>query len=576
MNRFRQIWVRLVRELPAQQPLIALAPDLALVLLRGFIALGIAGSLTGPLVDLLWHHLDPAHDAWYAIDWINLGMAVVWLICLWATYVLSLRVAVCFHIGISVVCTVVIVFVTGGIDSPDVLVFAVPLLVGVMFLGLRGSGLTLVACLAGYATVYAVEVHAGIRAPQLIHGDADLTHVLVATTGLVVVWVLAWMISASLRLPLYERIRSNALEHAQMVERERLLAMVSHELRTPLTNIVGFVDMLQRPGQDLTHATREGLQANAVQLLTMVNNMLDYAKSGVAGHRVVSEPVDVASMVAQILAMFRPALQRQGTTGDVHCEPQAFPALQLDRFALERVVTNLVSNAVKHTRHGRVLVDLAWHGGQLTVKVVDTGSGMSPQTLARVFEPFFHDASSGVAGTGLGMALVQQMVQRLGGQIAVVSQPGQGTSVTVQMPASVAHLPTSELAPGAARAPAVSAGDGSALYLFVEDQADIRALIEAFMQTLGYPAVVVAALDDIPDPQVAFAGAFVDLQLAGASGSDVRQQLRERSPQLRVWAMTANLMFQPEQDRGASQFDGVLYKPFTLQQLEDALTDIRA
>lgn len=564
---------RVFWEIPTAESLVDLAPDVARTLMRAFLVLGMAGMACGPVLDVLWHRLDPAHAAWYAFDWVNLGALAVWAVCLWATYLLPLYPAVIFSTSMTIVTMTVAVFLSGGIDSPNVITYAVPILMGVLFLGLRDSLVITLVCCGAYFSVYVLEVHVGLVAPRMEHGNMDITHAMILTSGIVIIWLMAWMISASLRFPLYDRIRTNSVQQAQISERERLLAIVSHELRTPLTNIVGFVEMIRGHATGLDPDIRQGLHANALQLLTTVNNMLDYSKSQQAAQSAAVEPVLVPAVADELLRMFSPALTRQNTSGEIHQDPMPFPWLQLDRFALERILTNLVSNAVKHTRNGRVLVDLSWHAGQLTIKVADTGTGMSAETLARVFEPFFHDASTGVAGTGLGMALVHQMVTRMGGQIAVASEPGLGTSVTLTVPAAATAEPIRVAAPESVR---LQPADTNSVYLFVEDQPDIRALIAAFAQVINIRATIVGSVSELPLTVDTLSVAFVDLQLAGSSGVEVLDRLKALRPQLPVWAMTANMMFRPEEPVSTGRrFDGVLYKPFTMQQLQDAINAAR-
>jgi PAS domain S-box-containing protein len=263
-----------------------------------------------------------------------------------------------------------------------------------------------------------------------------------------------------------ERVRAEALAELDRAK-TTFFSNVSHEFRTPLTLMLGPAeDALADPETRPENRARLLLvHRNALRLLRLVNSLLDFARIEAGRIEAVYEPTDVAVLTAELASAFRSACARAGLalTVDAPPLPVGMPAVYVDHEMWEKVVLNLLSNAFKHTFAGGISVRVRAvdAGDGVEVTVADTGVGIAPEELPRIFDRFHRVANARSRtheGTGIGLALVQELVHRHGGSIAVASTPGEGTTFTVRLRAGAAHLPAERLATaGAVRASASTA-----------------------------------------------------------------------------------------------------------------------
>jgi signal transduction histidine kinase len=245
----------------------------------------------------------------------------------------------------------------------------------------------------------------------------------------------------------YEEERRRAEALAQLDQaKTAFFSNVSHEFRTPLTLMLGIVDdLVSRPEGADGAEQRELLgvvQRNGVRLLKLVNTLLDFARIE-AGRAIASfEATDLATLTAELASNFRSACERAGLALVVDCPPLREPAF-VDREMWEKIVLNLVSNAFKFTLEGGITVALADTGSAFELEVRDTGAGIPEHELPLMFERFHR--VEGVRGrshegSGIGLALVHELVKLHGGTIGVASATGRGTTFTVSIPKGRAHL----------------------------------------------------------------------------------------------------------------------------------------
>ncbi|GAB5534268.1 MAG: hypothetical protein Rubg2KO_05170 [Rubricoccaceae bacterium] len=275
--------------------------------------------------------------------------------------------------------------------------------------------------------------------------------------------------SARLRR-LNERLRlTNESLRASDRVKDNLLATTSHELRTPLTAILGFSEMLLDAQDPDARSLAMRIQRGGQRLRNTVNGLLDMFKLQSGTLELVPEDLDAASHVRAIAAMLRPLAEEKGLDLRVHPADLALPA-HFDRDAFERIVTNIVGNAIKFTTDGGVTVTVDATPEVVALSVTDSGMGIEKEDLPSLFLPFTQ-ASTGVSrsheGTGLGLAIVRQLVDLMGGHIHVESQVGVGTHVRVELPrwASLSH-PELKAVPVA---PTLAGGQVLGLELAMED-----------------------------------------------------------------------------------------------------------
>ncbi|MFM8558066.1 MAG: ATP-binding protein [bacterium] len=235
-------------------------------------------------------------------------------------------------------------------------------------------------------------------------------------------------------LVLHDLSESEALQRL----RQDLVANVSHELRTPITSLRGYAETLLEGGLDDAENRERFVRVirdQAVQLQTLVEDLLSLAEMERPDVTLRREPLDLRALAAESLSLFRDAAQRSGL--ELVLVPG--PAVELvgDRVRLAQVIANLVENAIKYTERGRVEVSVGTDEGRVWLEVADTGPGIPDEDQPRVFERFYRvdkARSRAQGGTGLGLAIVKHAVALHGGTIALTSRVGQGSRFRVELP----------------------------------------------------------------------------------------------------------------------------------------------
>lgn len=228
---------------------------------------------------------------------------------------------------------------------------------------------------------------------------------------------------------------------------------ISHELRTPLTLLLGPIeDMLNEP--HIVPENRERLEVvyrGALRLLKLVNNLLDFARIEAGRVQAAFQPTDLSTMTTELASMFSSAVSKAGLKLTVDCQP--LPELiYVDRDMWEKIVLNLLSNAFKHTFEGEISIRLRWKQDHIELTVQDTGVGIPAEQLPHLFERFHrvpNARSRTHEGSGIGLALVLELVKLHGGKITVDSVTEAGTTFVVSIPTGNAHLPAEQVASAA-------------------------------------------------------------------------------------------------------------------------------
>lgn len=245
-----------------------------------------------------------------------------------------------------------------------------------------------------------------------------------------------------------ERKRAEALAEIDRAK-TAFFSNVSHEFRTPLTLMLGpLEDSLAEEG--LSEQLRERLDVahrNSVRLLKLVNTLLDFSRIEADRIEAVYEEVDLAALTAELASVFRSAIEKAGLSFVVDCPPLATTVF-VDREMWEKIVFNLLSNAFKFTFEGEIKIAVRESGASVELEVSDTGTGIPDAELPHLFERFHRVKGArgrSYEGSGIGLALVQELVKLHGGVVRVTSEAGRGSVFTVSLPAGSAHLPADRL-----------------------------------------------------------------------------------------------------------------------------------
>ncbi|MEH2198611.1 ATP-binding protein [Nostoc sp.] len=246
----------------------------------------------------------------------------------------------------------------------------------------------------------------------------------------------------------YEEERKRAQALAEIDRAKTVFfSNVSHEFRTPLTLMLGpLEETLANCATLLPVKEQEQLkmvQRNGLRLLKLVNSLLDFSRIEAGRVQASYEPTDLATFTAELASVFRSAVERAGMELSVNCPSLPAP-VYVDREMWEKIVLNLLSNAFKFTMAGKIAVSLQWANDRIELAVQDTGIGIPAEEIPHLFERFHRvKGAQGrtFEGSGIGLSLVQELVQMHGGTVKVTSVLGAGSCFTISIPTGYAHLP---------------------------------------------------------------------------------------------------------------------------------------
>ncbi len=374
------------------------------------------------------------------------------------------------------------------------------------------------------------------------------------------------------RLSQAYRDLEQARDDAQAASRAKslFLSNMSHELRTPLNAIIGFSQLLGRE-TGLKERHREHLQVVArsgEHLLQLINNILSIAKIEAGKTQLSRGACEIRSLVQEVLSMFRLEAQGRGLRFELEIHPNVPEWLDTDEGKLRQVLLNLISNALKFTQAGGVSVQVDFTAPEsLSFEISDTGMGIAPEELPKLFGTF-EQTQSGLeskSGTGLGLALSKKFVEWLGGSITVRSKVGVGTTFVFDVAAPVApadtahaHLPS----------PVVAVVGQAPRILVVDDRPENRALLNHLLSEVGFE---VDCASDGAEAIVLWqqkrpALIWMDLRMPIMDGLEATKRIRELSKaqnlEVVIIALTASVFEEDEANVRAQGFDDFVRKPF--------------
>ena len=428
---------------------------------------------------------------------------------------------------------------------------------------------------------------------RLRHRDGDYRWFRVRASSSTDALTAHTMVSGSIRDVTAHREAQLALHAATRAAAEasrakgEFLANMSHEIRTPMNGVLGMTELLlDTPLAPAQRQFAETIRSSATALLTLLNDILDFSKIEAGKLNVEHAPFELRRCVDDIGNMLAMQAAAKGLQFRVNIDRSVPEHFLGDPHRLRQVLVNLCGNAIKFTSRGSVTVEVftpGQHGSRtlVTFEVRDTGIGMAPETVERLFQPFTQaDASTTrhFGGTGLGLSIVRRLVDLMEGEVAVSSAPGTGSLFAFTLPLETAAAAPSEpqrfprLEAFAGLAPIAS----GAAVLIVEDNEVNREVATRFVERLGCAATAVpdgkAALDLCAQRE--FSLILMDVQMPVMDGLTATRELRRREASGRrtpIIALTASAM-SGELDRClAAGMDGLLTKPLEVVRLREVL-----
>jgi len=381
------------------------------------------------------------------------------------------------------------------------------------------------------------------------------------------------------RLKAAEEDLRNAREAAEVASRAKstFLAHVSHEIRTPIAAILGFAQLLHRdPELTPTQAERlERILRAGDHLTGLIDGVLEVSKIESGHVELELESFNLPSLLSDVEAMFRARATDKGLellfqVGDIPF------AVRSDPGKLRQILINLIGNAIKFTDVGSVRVEARSERSeehvQLFFTVVDTGPGIPPENLERIYERFVSSANWSAPGTGLGLAICKEYVDLLGGRVTVHSEVGRGSTFAVEVPvAQVLRAPrrrrVQTLRPSALQ---------SLKALVVDDNDDNRDLLTAMLSAMGIKVKQASGgLEALQRCQEArFHLVFMDLAMPDLDGIETTRELHRRGllDRSKIVAVSAHAFNHDRRRAMEAGVDAFMTKPFTVEQLDAVLT----
>lgn len=379
---------------------------------------------------------------------------------------------------------------------------------------------------------------------------------------------------AHLRGALAEVTAARDAAQAADAMKSRFLANMGHELRTPLNGVLGMSQALLR--DRLTRRQRERvevIQRSGSALLTLLNDVLELADLEAGRARRQAAAFDLEAVTAEACEIATTLAASKGVALEVAIAPSAAGAWIGDAARLRQVLYNLIANGLKFTAQGAVCVRAEADDGGLTITVADSGIGIAPDLLPRLFDKFDQGeagATRRFGGAGVGLAVCRGLTELMGGTIAVESEPGRGAVFTLRLPLARSVAASAAAAPDAAV-------DGLRV-LVAEDNETNQQVVRTVLNALGVDPVVVAdgrAAVEAWD-QGRWDLVLMDVQMPVRDGvsatRDIRRLEAERGlAPTRIVALTANALPAQVDDYFAAGMDGVVPKPIMIDQLHAAL-----
>ena len=499
-------------------------------------------------------------------------------------------------------------FLLGGIDAPSNAFYVIVVLMAAFMVN-TGCALAWTALAILAAGMFTFLAHAGVE----IGCELD-RHGMLLTRFAGLAGLLLYLSALGITLVTLQQRSYDVLEEARCAAdsanalKSQFLANMSHEIRTPMTAILGFASELEQGCEDRCEfaiASRqsciEPIRRNGEHLLRIINDILDLSKIEAGRLETEPGPCDIANLLNDLQAAFRPTASERGLQLAIHFDGLVPAVIMTDRLRLRQILFNLVSNSLKFTERGEVRLTVRLRADapsepRLEFSVRDTGPGINPDDLKRLFQPFAQ-ADASIArkhgGSGLGLAISRRLAILLGGDITAQSEVGVGStfvaSVATGALVDVAWLRTPGT-PTPLRPAARPAADAPALagcrVLIVEDGPDNQKLFSRLLRRAGAEVWLVenglAAIHEIErdDGELAsFDLILMDMQMPVLDGYSTTRRLRAAGVRTPILALTAYALVGDREkclEAGCNDYLSKPFAPATLIERARALTTARA
>jgi signal transduction histidine kinase/CheY-like chemotaxis protein len=389
------------------------------------------------------------------------------------------------------------------------------------------------------------------------------------------------LVVARMRLLMHSLQQARAEAVSANEAKSLFLATMSHEIRTPLNAVLGFAGVLLDSDLDAEQrAWAETVASSGKTLVGLISDILDFSKIESGVTEFAREPFDVAECVRSAVAVVAPAAQARSLDLSYRLEEGVPLRVIGDAARVRQVLVNLLSNGVKFTDRGGVSVVAGCEGALLRFSVTDSGIGIPAGARDDLFRPFFQvqgPLARREGGTGLGLAISRRLCELMGGAMWVESEEGVGS--TFHFTVAVEPVAPAEV-PAAVDEPSRRRAEGVALRVLVaEDNPVNQRVVRLFLERLGHEADVVTDGGDVLRALEArrYDVVLMDMRMPVMDGLETTRAIHRRGPEQRprIIGVTANAVAGDREQCLAAGMDGYLSKPFSMDELADALSELR-
>lgn len=394
----------------------------------------------------------------------------------------------------------------------------------------------------------------------------------------------ATLLGASLTNEKYKIDSEKAREYSDKANRAKseFLASMSHEIRTPLNSILGYAQMLKEE-HTLDEKQTEAIDIignSGNHLLSLVNDILDLSKIEANMFEFEKNSFSFSDMLTNLEAMARVKAQNRGLTFKTNFQETLPTKVMGDQRRLSQVLLNILSNAISYTNEGTVHFDVSFADDEFIFRIKDSGIGIPENKIQEIFKPFRQlksDSSSLSKGSGLGLTISKELIQRMGGTLEVKSKLNEGTEFTIKLTLEIAELLPSKPIPKHGKNIAGYEGDRKKI-LIIDDQKENRKLLAMILRKVGFQVEsaengeegVVKALKMEPDL------VFMDLIMPEMDGFEATKYIKQAKnlKHTSVVAVSASVFEKTVEQSKEAGCDEFIQKPVKLDELFDIMEKI--
>jgi PAS domain S-box-containing protein len=362
--------------------------------------------------------------------------------------------------------------------------------------------------------------------------------------------------------------------------KSQFLSHMSHEIRTPLNSILGFSELMQEQIKEPRWQNFiQAINSSGKTLLHIINDILDLSKIEAGKVELQPQPINLSNLIQELELLLRYAFEQKGLNFLIQISPELPPNLWIDPLRIRQILMNLLSNALKYTQKGQVTLELDFlyetpNMGQLSLKVRDTGSGISSEFQKRIFSAFEQESGTKQlsTGTGLGLAITHSLVELMQGQILLESQVGKGSCFSICLPrVSISENLTVSAAPNELSQPDFV----PARLLLADDVPENLNLLQAYLENTSFEFLLAhngqeaCKLAELKQPDLI----LMDIRMPVMDGTEALHHLKANpaTADIPIIALTAYSLQQEENDFLEQGFDGYLRKPIKKSELWNCL-----